>query len=89
MEKPQGSLEKLSLGSSLGLCPRELPRDSFSRLHPPLFHSLSQIAATVFAKCLLFDINTFMLIVFMLEDFSLRACGGPISEIIGSVLGIM
>ena len=31
-------LEKVSLG----LRPRELPRDSFSRLHPRLFHSLSQ-----------------------------------------------
>ena len=42
MEKPQGSLEKLYLWSSLGLRPRELHRDSFSRLHPWLFNSLSQ-----------------------------------------------
>ena len=40
--KASGSLEKLSLGSYLGLIPRELPRDSFSRLPPWLLHSLSK-----------------------------------------------
>ena len=34
-------MEKLCLGSSRGLRPRKLPRDSFYRLHPWLFNSLS------------------------------------------------
>ena len=42
VEQPWGSLKNCPFGSSLGLRPQELPRDSSSRLPPRLFHSWSQ-----------------------------------------------